>query len=158
MTGKREFTIDEWFYHLLAREDSYKATAALLIKIFEVCDKIVLKQGTRLAHKFYDLDFESGKWNPAQRQIVKFVKRAFLDNANKIKWVEEDVVFPEEIETQLPRKDVYLVKICSQSAQKLLITTDQTLYDQLLALKDALQITPVMLPVFSEAYLNDKWK
>ncbi|MBX9784843.1 MAG: hypothetical protein K2X48_16255 [Chitinophagaceae bacterium] len=47
MAGKREFTIDEWFYYLLAKEDTYKPVAALLIKIFGVCDKIALQKSTR---------------------------------------------------------------------------------------------------------------
>lgn len=157
MTGKREFTIDEWFYHLLAKEDTYRDVAGLLIKIFEICDKITLQQGSNLARKFHQLDEESAKWSPNQRTVAKFIKQAFLSNSNKINWVEERSLLTPELEEQLPRKDIYLVNICLQTKDKLLITTDQKLHDQLLTVKESLNITPVMLSVFSNLYMQDKW-
>lgn len=152
MAGKREFTIDEWFYHRLANEATYKPVAALLIKIFEICDKITLQKGTRLAHKFYQLDEESGRWSPEQRSVVKLVKNVFLTNSEKIKWVEENDAVEDETKSQLPRKDIYLVNICLQTHEKILITTDQTLHDNLLETQETLGITPIMLDQFIERY------
>lgn len=152
MAGKRSLTIDEWFYHKLAREDSYKSVAALLIKVFDVCDKITLQKGSRLAHKFFQLDQESGRWTPDQREIVRVIKNLFLSNSEKITWVEENDLISDDTKEKLPRKDLYLVNICLQTQEKILITTDQTLYDNLLETQASLGITPIMLEDFIERY------
>ncbi|MBI1782127.1 MAG: hypothetical protein HYR66_12290 [Sphingobacteriales bacterium] len=154
MDTKKQFTIDEWFYDWLADENKYKAAVKLFLRIHEICDKIILKPGTRLAHKFYQLDEASGKWAPDQRNVVRLIKNLFLSNSEKIWWVYDEPVIAEEVEARLPVKDVYLVKICLQTTDKILITTDTTLYQNLLETKEDLGITPIMLEDFLKEYLQ----
>lgn len=145
-------TIDEWFYHWFGEDDNYKATAKLFISIFEICDKIVLQKGTRLAAKFYALCEESNNYPPLERTAAKVLSRLFLQNSNKIHWVEEVEDLSEEIIPLLPRKDLYLVQICLQANEKYLITSDATLYQNLIDTKDVLGITPYMVKDFMNIY------
>lgn len=154
MAAKKQFTIDEWFYDWLADESKYKTAARLFLRIHDICDKITLQKSTRLAHKFYQLDEHSGKWPPEQRNAVRIIKNLFLSNSLKIEWVYDEPFIAEEIEAKLPRKDIYLVKICLQTTDKKLITTDTTLYKNLLDTKEALGITPVLLEDFLKEYLQ----
>ncbi|WP_315824096.1 hypothetical protein [Paraflavitalea speifideaquila] len=100
------------------------------------------------------MDQESGKWTPQQRQVVRIVKNQFLQNLLKIHWVEETQEFTEEVEAGLPRKDVYLVKICCGTFHKILITTDVTLHQNVSDLYEHLQITPHFAERFIEEYLK----
>ena len=151
---KRQLTLDEWFYHWLANEEKYLVAAKFFLKIYDICDKIVLQKGTRLAHKFYQLDLDSGKQTPNQRDVVKFIKNSCLSNSLKIHWVNEVEDLQEGIQRQLPAGDIYLVKICCQTVDRILITTDQTLHDNLSALITDLHITPVFAEQFIEEYLS----
>ena len=154
MDSKKQFTIDEWFYDWFADENKYKAAAKLFLRIHDVCDKIALQKSTRLAHKFYQLDEASGKWPPEQRNAVRIIKNLFLSNSLKIEWIYGELGIAEDVKARLPRKDIYLVKICLQTNDKKLITTDKTLYQNLLDTKEALGITPVMLEDFLKEYLQ----
>jgi hypothetical protein len=154
MEEKKQFTVDEWFYHWLADEAKYLLAAKFFLKIFEICDKIVLMKGTRLAHKFYQLDEESGRFPPKQREVVRFIKNQFLANSIKIHWIDEVPTLGEQTEAGLPRKDIYLIEICAQTRDKILITTDITLHQNVAALKPVLGITPFFAHQFIEAYLQ----
>ncbi len=44
MEEKKQLTIDEWFYHWMADENKYLLAAKFLMKILEICDKIVLQK------------------------------------------------------------------------------------------------------------------
>lgn len=151
MDEKKQFTIDEWFYHWLADETKYLLAAKFFLKILEICDKIVLKKGTRLARKFYQLDEESGKFPPKQREVVRLIKNQFLANIIKIHWVDEVEQLGEQTEAGLPRKDIYLIEICAQTRDKILITTDVTLHENVAALNATLGITPF----FAESFIAD---
>lgn len=151
---KKQFTIDEWFYHRLRDEANYLLVAKLFLRIFEICDQIVIKKNTRLAKKFYLLDEESAKFTPEQRAVVRFIKNQFLSNSIKIHWVDDVTEFGEDVENKLPRKDIYLVQICAQTTDKILITTDGTLHQNLTDLKDTLNITPYFAEDFINKYLQ----
>lgn len=154
MDEKKQFTIDEWFYHWLADETKYLQAAKLFLKILDICDKIVLQKGTRLARKFYQLDVESGKYAPEHRTAIRIIKNQFLANSLKIYWVEDVEDLNGEIEACLPRKDVYLVKICAQTRDKILITTDHGLHESLVGCFQTLGITPI----FAEQFIGDYLK
>ncbi|MGB8191115.1 MAG: hypothetical protein WCF67_04305 [Chitinophagaceae bacterium] len=154
MIEKKQFTIDEWFYHWLADETKYLQAAKLLLKILDICDKIVLQKSTPLARKFYQLDVESGKYPPQQREVIRIIKSQFLSNSLKIHWIDEVDDLSEGIELILPRKDVYLVKMCLKTEDKILVTTDQGLYDSLIQCKPELNITPIFAEQFIENYLS----
>jgi hypothetical protein len=149
-------TIDEWFYHWFANSERFSEAAKFFLHIFEVCDVIVLRKDTPLARKFYQLDEESGKWPINQRDAVRLIKNLFLSNSNKIYWVENVQAFSKEIKQSLPRKDVYLVEICFQTQEKILITSDKTLYQSVLDLQQKLAISPFLVEGFIPKYLNDE--
>ena len=111
-------TIDEWFYDWFGYEQHYKATAKLFLTIFEVCDKIVLQKGTRLASKFYKLCEESNNYPPLEKSAAKILVRLFLQNLNKIHWVDEIDELPDNVVPKLPRKDLYLIQICLKTHEK----------------------------------------
>ena len=149
-------TIDEWFYHWFSDETKYLDAVRFFVRILEICDKIALKKNSRLAHKFYQLDEDSGRWAPGQRNAVKFIKNAFLANSEKIFWIEDDQNFSEAINEKLPRKDIYIVEICFQTKDKIFITTDTTLYNNIDSLKNELAISPFLAKDFIHKYLSDE--
>ncbi len=145
-------TIDEWFYYHFSNEALIPETSKLFLSIFEVCDKIVLQRGTPLAKKFHDLVEASVMYPPIQREAVRTLMRLFIQNSNKIMWAEEEIELPEDIEVKLPRHDVYLVKMCLQTANKIFITTDGKLYNAISELSDTLQIKVYMAEDFISKY------
>ncbi len=148
-------TIDEWFYHWFADEEKYKEVVGLFIKIFEVCDKIVIKNDTPLARKFYQLEKESGRWLPQQREAVNFIRRNFYYNSNKVHLVDDVDEFDTDINNRLPHHDVYLVEICFKTDNKILITTDATLHSNVNDLRETLSITSFMADDFIKRYTED---
>ncbi|HPH23387.1 MAG TPA: hypothetical protein PLW32_05860 [Chitinophagaceae bacterium] len=147
-------TIDEWFYYHFNHEELLPVTTKLFFNIFEVCDKIVLQRGTPLAKKFHELVETSILYPPKQRQAVQALLRLFLQNSNKVHWIDNDLVLDESIELQLPRHDVYLVKMCLQTTDKVFITTDRKLYDAVKSLEQILGIRIFMTDEFIQNYPN----
>jgi hypothetical protein len=145
-------TVDEWFFYHFDNEELLPATFKLFADIYEVCDKIVLKRGTPLMNKFNILVESSSMYPSIQRQAVKAVVKLFLQNSNKIQWVENDFDLEEIIETQLPRHDVYLVKMCLLTEDKIFVTTDSKLYSSLITLQEELQIKVFMANDFMLNY------
>lgn len=148
----KHLTIDEWFYHWFADPDKLVLASSLFEKIFTVCDKIVVQKGSRLAHKFYDLVNSSSMYPPKQREEVKVLVRLFITNRNKVFWVDEVEELAEEIIPHLPRKDLYLVQICLQTEDKIIVTSDTTLYQNLVDTKQFLGITAFMAEKFIADY------
>lgn len=145
-------TIDEWFYYHFSNEELIPVTSKLFISIFEVCDKIVLKRGTPLAAKFHALVEASVMYPPIQREAVKTLMRLFIQNSNKIMWADQEINLPEEVEAQLPRHDIYLVKMCLQTTDKIFITTDRKLHTAIASLQETLQIKVYLAEDFMALY------
>jgi len=145
-------TIDEWFYHWFGDDEKLEQVSALFIIILDVCDKIVIQKGSRLALKFYTLIESSSKYPPKNRVQVKLLTRLFIQNSDKIFWVDSVDDLDDTIIPQLPRKDLYLVQICLQTNEKYIITSDTTLYQNLTDTRDALGIVPFMVEDFINAY------
>ena len=152
MARGTHLTIDEWFYHWFEEEESSKLIAAFFLKVLEVCDKIVLQKGTRLAQKFYALCEESVYYPPIERRDVKLLMRSIIANIDKVYWVDETEKFTEEVANRLPRKNVYLVEMCKMTADKILITTDQTLHQNVADLYAELGIVVVFAEEFIDNY------
>jgi predicted nucleic acid-binding protein len=128
--SKREFVIDEWIYHRLAKEETLDATATFLKRVFEVCDKMVLREDTPLTKKIYNLSEESSYAVPKKQAFIKWFMKAFLYNTNKVKWVQEsDIVpIPETTKKDIPdTEDFYIIEMAHSTADKILITSDQKL-------------------------------
>ena len=145
-------TVDEWFYHWFADETKIDEISIFFTKILEVCDKIVIQKGTRLALKLFSLVESSIKYPPIQRERVKMLVRLFFQNSNKIEWVDVPIAIPADIENQLPRKDIYLIEMCLATADKILITTDTTLFTNLSDTQLHLNIFPFMAEDFIKKY------
>ncbi len=152
MARGTHLTIDEWFYHWFDDEESSLLITAFFEKLLEVCDKIVLQRGTRLAKKFYDLCESSIYYPPLSRRRVKFLMNSIISNINKVHWVDETEKFSAEIVNRLPRKDVYLVEMCSMTVDKILITTDRTLHQNITDLYKELGIIVLFAEDFIKAY------
>lgn len=145
-------TVDEWFYHWFADETKIDEVSIFFTQLLEVCDKIVMQKGTRLAKKFYSLVESSIKYPPKERQRVKFLLRLFIQNSDKIEWVNETVSIPQGHENLLPRKDIYLIEMCLSTTDKILITTDTTLFANLVDTQGQLKIRPFMASDFINRY------
>ncbi|WP_153796715.1 hypothetical protein [Foetidibacter luteolus] len=145
-------TIDEWFYHWFDDEAKLPLVSALFDKIYQICDKITIQKGTRLARKFYELVDASSMYPPKSREEVKKITNLFIKNIEKVKWVDAVDDLQEELIPRLPRKDLYLVQICLQTHDKIIVTTDTTLYHNLLDTKPELGITVFMAEEFIHQY------
>lgn len=148
----KHLTIDEWFYHWFADSDKLSLVSSLFEKMFIVCDKIVIQKGSRLAQKFFELVNASSMYPPQQRQEVKALVRLFITNSDKVFWVDDVEELAEEIMPQLPRKDLYLVQICLQTEDKIIVTSDTTLYQNLIDTKEFLGINAFMVEEFIATY------
>jgi hypothetical protein len=146
-------TIDEWFYHWFGETDKEKVELVntFFLKLLEVCDKIVIQRGSRLARKFYELAEQSTKYPPKNRDSVKLLLANFY-KLDKVYIVDEVKTLSDEITAQLPRKDVYLVEICMGTKEKIIITTDTTLHQNLVDTKDILGIRVHMAKDFIQSY------
>ncbi|MEJ7677309.1 MAG: hypothetical protein WKG06_05425 [Segetibacter sp.] len=89
---------------------------------------------------------------PQQRQEVKALVRLFITNSDKVFWVDDVEELAEEIMPQLPRKDLYLVQICLQTEDKIIVTSDTTLYQNLIDTKEFLGINAFMVEEFIATY------
>ena len=154
MARGMHLTIDEWFYHWFAKDDTLEVTSLLFEKMFEVCDKIVIQKGSRLAHKFFELVDASSMYPPKQRNAVKQIVRLFITNSIKVFWVDDVSDLPDELIPLLPRKDLYLIQICLATKDKILVTSDTTLYQNLLDTQKELGIKPFMVLDFMNLYPN----
>jgi hypothetical protein len=145
-------TIDEWFFYHFNNEELLPITSKFFLSVFEVCDKIVLKRGTPLAKKFHSLVEASIMYPPKQRLAVQALLRLFLQNSNKVIWVDNELDLEQEIEQQIPRHDVYLIKMCLQTTDKIFVTTDKKLHNAIIALDTTLKIKIYMADKFMELY------
>lgn len=152
MARGKHLTIDEWFYHWFADSAKLPLVSSLFDKIFIVCDKIVIQKGSPLARKFYELVSSSSMYPPKQREEVKVLVRLFITNSNKVFWIDKVEDLAEKIIPQLPRKDLYLVQICLQTEDKIIVTSDTTLYQNLMDTKDFLRIRAFMAEEFIADY------
>lgn len=150
----KELLIDEWFFHHFEDENLSKDVTKLFVSIFEVCDKIILKRNTSLFSKFHAIAEKSINFPPKNRLQVKFIIRLFLQNSNKIAWIEEDIVIEKSITSSLHHKDLYLVKMCLQSNSKIYVTTDERLAQPLKEQYPNLGITVFSAQEFMNAYPN----
>jgi predicted nucleic acid-binding protein len=146
-------TIDEWFYHWFGETDNEKVELAniFFLKLLVVCDKIVIQRGSRLAKKFHELAEQSTKYPPKNRDSVKLLLANFYKK-DKVYIVDEVSTLSAEITFQLPRKDVYLVEICMETNEKIIITTDTTLYQNLVDTNNILGIRVFMAKDFIQSY------
>jgi hypothetical protein len=145
-------TIDEWFYHWFADPEKLPIASSLFEKMFSICDKIVIQKGSRLAHKFFDLVNSSSMYPPRQREEVKALVRLFITNSNKVFWVNDVEQLAEDIIPLLPRKDLYLIQICLQTEHKIIVTSDTTLYQNLIDTKDFLGVRAYLVQEFVIKY------
>ncbi len=145
-------TIDEWFYHWFADAEKLTQASTFFFNLFEVCDKIVIQKGTRLADKFYNLVNSSSMYPPKERLAVKSLMNLFITNSNKVFWVDDVEELSQEIIPQLPRKDLYLVQICIQTTDKICVTSDTTLHQNLLDTYPILGIKTYMVEDFMRLY------
>jgi len=125
----------------------------VFLSILEICDKIVLQQHTELGRKFNALTTKTVSTTPGQYLVARLIK-LFLSTSEKIIWVNDVDEMSEALKARLPRHDVYLVQLCLKTEDKILVTTDATLYQNLIEAKDILGIIPVMAEDFVNAYLN----
>ncbi|HRH48700.1 MAG TPA: hypothetical protein PLP23_08110 [Panacibacter sp.] len=145
-------TIDEWFYYWFADDAKIADAVIIFDKMFEVCDKIVIQRESRLAKRFHELFEASSMYPPIQRAEVKRIMKKWLTNPLKIYWVEKTEELSEALVAQLPSEDIYIVKICAATTDKIFITTDKKLFADLLRCKPELGISPYMADDFIKAY------
>src|SRR6185295_13284297 len=151
--ASKQFTIDEWFYHYLLDETKFQITAKFFVKVLEICDRVCMKDGTPLREKFFSLDKELSAKSPAGRLVAKTVVKGFISNLEKMEWINEEIEIPEVV-TDLPRKDIYLIKLCMATSDKIFITTDNKLKGALEKNASTLEIKVHHADDFMKEYLK----
>jgi hypothetical protein len=148
-----ELTIDEWFYHWFGESDAVKVklVTTFFEKLLEVCDRIVIKRGSNQARKFYELVEKSVMFPPSGRDAVKVLMANFY-RFDKIVILTEVTLLAEELVKRVPRKDVYLVEACLASNEKIIVTTDGTLFQNLIDTYPELGIRVFMAEDFIQQY------
>lgn len=89
---------------------------------------------------------------PRQRESVKDVVRKFITNPKKVLFVEQVPELQDEVIPLLPRKDLYIVQMCLASTDKIVITSDTTLYQNLIDTFEELNIQVYMVEDFISRY------
>lgn len=149
-----QITLDEWFFHWFEDQDKQPIVSALFDKIFSVCDKLVFEKGNRHSRKLFHLVESSSMFPPNGRLAVKKIVRLFIQNSEKIEWVESANLLSEDVISKLPRKDIYIAEMCMQSQEKVIITTDEGFLDALQKTSDQTGIRVISANDFISRYPN----
>ena len=127
------FILDEWLWSDLRGENragnpkAQSQSFALLEKIFEICDKIVIVEGSAFSRKLWSLSKEAT--DPVRRGIVKYFKDKFLYNPNKVVKLNQDdlVAIDQSLAAQTQTKDHYLIQAHLAYRESVIVTTDSGL-------------------------------
>ena len=134
MTSKL-FVINEWLLEDLLgtnnqtrQEESFRFIEALR----EKPDRIAVLRGSPWTDKAFKLMKHQ---DLIIRRLSKYLWLSILYDASKCVWLDRDELknLPDEVKTQSPEEDLYLVEIYFSVGANALITTDQKLFRALSA-------------------------
>jgi predicted nucleic acid-binding protein len=149
---KKEITIDECICDYLTDERHYIEVGKFLEKVFEKCDKFVIRKPSPLLNKVWKISKASCYWRPSQQKIAKFFMSAFVKNINKVKFLENISSSIDPNCKELPSEDIYIIETALNTQSKLIITTDTKLKASLDNCKDKLGIECYLFEDFIKSY------
>jgi len=125
--------IDEWIVHFIEEQNKNKEAFDFLQKVYEKCDKLVTIEGGPLMKKIYGVMKGASNWrNTAQVQLAKYFIQNFVKNSDKFILLNENELddVPDEIQRQIPSKDLYLVQAHINTPNSVILTTDGRLKER----------------------------
>ncbi|PUA34285.1 MAG: hypothetical protein B9J98_00075 [Candidatus Terraquivivens tikiterensis] len=125
-----KITVDEWICHYLSDRERLELISKFLQKMEEKCDKIVVKRGSKLMSKIWNISKESQYWELERRLLAKHFFNSFIKNSNKCEILEEHEIppMPTGLAQLVPKDDHYLVQTALATEDKFILTTDEKLY------------------------------
>ncbi len=155
--SNKVFTIDEWIAHYFYDSYKFKFLAKFFITLYKVCDKIAFKNNTPLAKKIYEIfEFKkSDKCTTEQRELINFFLKNIFMNSDKRVDINIKLKIPNECKEILHRKDHYLLEMVYNTNTKILITTDEKLFKQILSCKEKFEIDVFLADEFMEKYVYE---
>ena len=124
--------LNEWIFHDLWGENgthSQREASAFLNSFYSSSDRLVLPSEPRWMRKAYQL---MKLTDPTLRRVSRMFFSTLLDSERTIDTRSmENVDIPEELYSNLPEEDIYLVEAYLSVGADRLITTDQGLFDSL---------------------------
>jgi predicted nucleic acid-binding protein len=129
----QNIVVDEWLLHDLSGENGRKAQGQayrFLLKLKDKCDRLVVLRGSVWAQKAYAL---MKSLDREVQRLSKFLHRGILQDLQKCRYFETNEIhsLSQDVASQIPRKDVYLVEVYCSSGADMLLTTDGPLRDVL---------------------------
>ncbi|MCJ7655893.1 MAG: hypothetical protein MUO97_11475 [Dehalococcoidia bacterium] len=130
-----EIVVNEWLLDYL-RPDADASETDLVDKFvkawLEKCDKIVIRENSPFASKFYAYMYQSGGY-PAYRKRFEVLFHLFLDSDRTVKVNECDIKeLPQELAKIVPNDDKYLVELWYSVPGSVIVTTDSKLRNKLI--------------------------
>jgi hypothetical protein len=124
-----KITINEWIFHYISSQEKSKLVYRFLQKLWEKCDKIVLKRSSPLMKKIWRLSKDCQYWEPERRTLAKYFINSFIKNPHKCVILENHEIraIPQQLLSVIPSDDIYLVETAYTTEDKFILTTDQKL-------------------------------
>ncbi len=121
---------DEWILDELSGKSSKKKQEEafnLLVKMFNICDKMVFLEGSPFAEK-WDRFYREAQMDTNRRAMSQYLLQAIFTNSHKIYRLEQGDVseIPDEIKKLVPPSDHYVIS-CYLKVRKdggFIVTTD----------------------------------
>lgn len=147
-----EIVVNEWLLDYLCpgSEKSEKELAIKFINAWEQgCDKVVIRRPSRFLEKFYQYWQKFGRDTDIKKRFRK-LELLFYDSDKTIIADDTDVKkLPEGLEAKTPLDDKYLIELAYSKRDRLIVTTDVRLKDNL---QDETNLKIYLLQEFLQNY------
>lgn len=147
-----EIVVNEWLLEYLrpdASIDEKGLVSQFLNAVVKKCDKIVIRRPSPFLSKYYRFMKEFGRDTAFKTRFTK-LNQLLFHNSDKTTIIDDSDVkpLPREIEEKVPTDDRYLVELAYSSTDRIIVTTDSRL-------KEELQKKSVLKVYLLEEFLKD---
>lgn len=130
-----EIVVNEWLLdYMCPNTDPEKMSIAIQFvnAVVRRCDKIVIGRATPFVSKFYH-HMGSFGWDPDFKKRFSKLNQLLFYNSDKTIIIDDTSAkpVPKEIEEKTSQDDRYLIELAYSSADRVIVTTDQRLRDNL---------------------------
>jgi len=150
-----EIVVNEWLLDYMCPNvdlDKKDIANKFLSVLLEKCDKIVIGRGTPFVKKFYRYMKDFGRYHEFKSNFSKLNQLLFLNSDKTIILEKEEVAqLPKEINEILPPDDKYLFELAYTTTDKIIVTTDQRLYEKV---KNITGLRIYLLEEFLKLYIT----
>lgn len=152
-----EIVVDEWLLeYMRPNTDLMKTSIAIqfINAVVKKCDKIVIGRSTPFVSKFHQY-MGNFSWNTNFKKRFSKLNQLLFYNSDKTIIVDDSDMkeLSKEIQEKTHHKDKYLIKLVYSSNNRIIVTTDQRLKEEL---QNEADLKIYLLKDFLVGYLSGK--